>query len=920
MGTQKDPEAAIAAELSAYGEEVILKDGGSIRLRAVGAPDRQRVRAFFDRLSPRSSRYRFFGAVSSLPSAEVSRIAGLDPGRTVALAAIDDSHGDEDIVGIAEFATRPRVDGSPAASQDPHRAEFAVAVADDHQDRGIGTLLLERTAAAAQRSGIDELEAYVLADNAEMLDVFAKSGFQIQGSRDHEQCKVVFQTAQTEQFVAASLERERLAARESVRVFFEPRSVAVVGVSRKEGSIGRAIVENLVKAGFPGPIYPVNSNLGEVSGLTCFSSLLAVGKPIDLVVIAVPAAQVESVVADCAHVHARGVVVVSSGFGEMSPEGKAREIRLRHQVRNAGMRLVGPNCMGVLNAADDIRLNATFAPVWPPSGNVSMLSQSGALGIAMLDYARQLNIGLAGFVSVGNKADVSVNDLLSYWADDPKTRVIVLYLESFGNTHKFVRLAPEVARKKPIVAVKSGRSAAGTRAASSHSAALASLDVGIDALFAQAGVIRTNTLEELFDVVALLSTQPSPKGPRVGVVTNAGGPGILLADACEAHGLALPSLSPSTLEALRRILPPQAGLSNPIDMIASASPDQFEQAIALVGNDPLVDSVVTIYIPPLVTKPEEVARGIARGAAAIPKDKPIVTVFMSSKGAPPVLAEGARGKIPSFAFPENAALALSAALGHSRFQQRPRGNLVSIPRENERRIRRLVDDALRASGGASVWLSTQDLTALLDLAGIPFAPSKMTLPDPDAAGAAGDALGYPVVLKAVAKTLIHKSDVGGVSLGLGSREALRDAAAEMKTRMQGGDHTLEGFLIQRQIDGGIEALVGVTRDRALGPVIVAGLGGVQVELLGDVAFRLPPISDLDAREMLDHLKAKRLFDGFRGAPPADRAALVDVICKVSALVDIVPEIAEIDLNPIKVLMPERGVVVVDARIRIGIES
>lgn len=915
-GAKQPVASALRDELETYGEDVVLRDGGSVRLRALGASDASRAEAFFKRLGPRSRHYRFFGAVSELPSKEIERMTSLDPARTVALAAVINVAGEERIVGIAELAAS-RAAATPPSGEARHRNEFAVAVADDHQDRGIGTLLLERIAAVARKAGIDELDAVVLAENRQMLDVFTKVGFVLKEAVRSGTYTLTFPTAETERLVRASVERERIAARESVRVFFEPKSVAVVGVSRHEGSIGRAIFQNLRNAGFRGAIYPVNPNAEEIDGLAVFASLSAVGKPIDLVVVAVPAKAVEAVVLECAEVHARGVVVISAGFGEVSAEGRAAEARLRQIARSHGMRLVGPNCMGVLNATPEVALNATFAPIWPPSGNVSMLSQSGALGIAMLDYASKLNLGIAGFVSVGNKADVSGNDLISYWADDPNTGVIVLYLESFGNARKFSRLVPEVARQKPIVAVKSGRSAAGTRAAASHSAALANLDVGIDALFAQAGVIRTNTLEELFDVVALLSTQPAPRGPGVGVVTNAGGPGILLADACEARGLTLPRLSDATLGELKKILPPQAGLSNPIDMIASATPEQYAEVMGIVGRDPLVDSVVAIYIPPLVTKPEEIAAAIARGAGDVPKDKPVLTVFMSSKGAPAVLARGPRGKIPSYSFPENAAMALGASLTHARFCDRPRGRFHVIARPEERSIRRIVDDALSKAIDSRTWLSAEDLAAVLSLSGIRFAEAKTSAPTPEAASATSAELGYPVVVKAVADGLVHKTDVGGVAVGLGSRDAVFAAATTMKERIAKAGYFLRGFLVQRQVSGGVEALVGVTSDPGLGPILVAGLGGVQVELFGDAAFRLPPVSDVDAREMLDRIKARKLLDGFRGAPPADKDALVDVICKISALVEMVPEITELDLNPVKVLEPGSGAVVVDGRLRLA---
>jgi acyl-CoA synthetase (NDP forming) len=643
----------------------------------------------------------------------------------------------------------------------------------------------------------------------------------------------------------------------------------------------------------------------------------AIGAPVDLVVIAVPAPAVEDVISDCVRAHARAVVVISAGFAEVSGEGRQTEARLSEIVRGAGMRMIGPNCMGVLNADPAFSMNATFAPSWPPSGGVSMLSQSGALGLAMLDRAVELNMGIGDFVSVGNKADVSANDLLSYWADDPKTRVIALYLESFGNPRKFARIAPEVARKKPIVAVKSGRSAAGTRAAASHSAALASLDVGVDALFAQAGVIRTSTLEELFDVVALLSNQPLPQGPRVGVVTNAGGPGILLADACEARGLALPELTRETQEVLRAFLPSTASVKNPVDMIASATPEQFARAIEAVGADANIDSLVVIYIPPLVTKPEEVAAAVARAAGSLPDTKPIATVFMGSRGTPSSLAGGPRGNIPSYSFPENAALALSAAVRCARWRKRPKGLVTVLERPTLRAVRRVVERVLAGAAEGSLWASPLDIQEMLSLVGIQVAPLEQVGPDAALAVAAAARIGYPVVVKAVAPGLLHKSDVGGVALGLTSDAAVRAAVVEMSRRIRDAGHTLEGLLVQKQIDDGVEALVGVTLDPSLGPVLIAGLGGVQVELLRDVAFRITPVSDVDATEMVDSLRARKLLEGFRGAPPVDRAALHGVIQRVSALVEAFPELVELELNPLKVLPGNRGAIAVDARMRLA---
>jgi acetyl coenzyme A synthetase (ADP forming)-like protein len=754
----------------------------------------------------------------------------------------------------------------------------------------------------------------VLGENNRMLHVFAGSGLVVTNAHEGGILHLSFPIEETERSRELADARERHAAAESVRTLLHPRSVAVIGASREPGTIGAALVANLKAAGFTGPIYPVNPRAGEIAGLRTHPRLGAIGAPVDLAVVAVPAVAVESVVEECASAGVRSIVVISAGFAEASEAGRTAQNRLVRLVRESGMRMVGPNCMGILNTDPAVSLNATFAPHWPPAGNVGMLTQSGALGLAVLDYVRQLNIGMSSFVSVGNKADVSGNDLLSYWADDPRTGVIVLYLESFGNPRKFARIAPEVARRKPIVAVKSGRSGAGTRAASSHSAALASLDIAVDALFAQAGVIRTSTLEELFDVAALLSTQPVPKGPRVGVVTNAGGPGILLADACEAHGLQLPELAEETRTALRAFLPPQAGLSNPVDMIASATAEQYARTIELVGADPEMDAVVAIYVPPLVTDPEDIARAIARGAGTVPAEKPVLSVFISSKGAPVLLSEGPRGRLPAYAYPENAAMALSAAESYGRWRARLRGTALKLGRLEETTIRAVVDRVLTNAPGP-LWLGPADLATVLRAAAIPFADAEVV--SPAEAPATAERVGYPLVAKAIAPEILHKSDVGGVILDLESAGAVATAVETLADRMRAIGVRLDGILLQRQVRGGIEALVGVTTDPTFGPLLVCGLGGVLVELLRDVSFHLTPVTDVDAREMIDRLRARRLLDGYRGRPPGDRDALADVIMKVSALVEVVPELRELDLNPVKVLEPGKGAVVVDGRMRVG---
>jgi acetate---CoA ligase (ADP-forming) len=900
--------ATMGHGFEAYAADALLRDGRSIRIRALRPDDKRRLLALFHRQSAESIHYRFFGAKSSLNAAELRYFTELDFRDHVGLAAVRGSADDEEFLGVARYIRcADRAAGGP-------RAEFAVAVADAEQGRGVGTLLLEHLARVARHSGVAGFEADVLGDNGKMFDLLNAAGFRVSETGPGGVVHVAFPTEETEAWLGASDERARRASAESLRGVLSPRSVAVVGASRKAGSIGAALVGNLKTYGFAGPIYPVNPEAEEILGLKAYRTVSDVPRPLDLAVIAVPAPAVEAVVAECARIGVQGAVVISAGFAEVSAEGRAAQQRMRDLARSSGMRLVGPNCMGVLNTDPAVRLHATFAPLQPTPGNVGFLSQSGALGLAVLDYAQRLNIGLSTFVSVGNKADVSGNDLLAYWGEDPRTDVIGLYLESFGNPRRFARLAPSVARRKPIVAVKAGRSVAGNRAASSHSASLACLDVAVDALFEQAGVIRTETLEDLFDVVALLATQPVPAGPRIAVVTNAGGPGILLADACEARGLKLPELSPETTASLRAFLPATASVRNPVDLIASAAPESFERALALAGADAGVDAVVAIYVPPLAINSDEVAEAIARGAARIPAHKPVATVFLSSKGAPPALARGPRGRIPSYSFPENAARALAAAVRYGRWRARPHGSAVALDYAAAERARQIVEAALGGDEAAR-WLDAPQVEALLRVAGIPFAPSVVV--PPEEATEAAEGLGYPLVAKAVAPGLLHKSDVGGVILGLQSSAQVESAVSTLRERLRRAGIELGSVQLQREVKDGIEALVGVVTDPTFGPLVVCGLGGVQVELLRDASFRLPPITDQDAAEMIDRLRLKPLLDGYRGAPAGDRGALLSLVQRVSALVEAVPELREMDLNPVKVLAPGDGVVVVDARIRVG---
>lgn len=687
---------------------------------------------------------------------------------------------------------------------------------------------------------------------------------------------------------------------DALAALFAPRSVAVVGASRRRGRIGSEIFHNIRAAGFTGQVWPVNPAGEEVEGVHAFASVGDIPGPVDLAVVVVPCEQVMAVVDDCVAKGVRALLVISAGFGEVGPEGRARQATLLDAVRLHGLRMVGPNCMGLINTDPAVSLDATFSPVRPLAGRVALSTQSGALGLAILDYAKRLHIGFSTFVSIGNKADVSTNDLIEFWADDPRTDVILLYVESFGNPRRFSELARSVGRRKPIVAVKAGRSSSGARAASSHTGALASSDAIVDALFRQSGVIRTQTLEELFDVATLLAHQPLPRGHRVAILTNAGGPGILAADACEANGLVVPALSETTRTALRAFLPSAASVSNPVDMLAAAPAAHFGRAMRLLLADEGIDALLTIFIPPLVIETADVAAAMAEAGAGA--RKPILATFMSAQGTPPEL-----GSIPCYAFPEAAASALARVVTHADWREQPAGTVQAFD-DVRREAAGAIVAAAQARGGG--WLAPQEVHGILDAYGIGTAPLLVAL-DETSAVDHFRSLGGPVVLKADGPNLLHKTDVGGVALDLRDESAVRAAYRAMVTRL--GDR-LTAVLVQPMVDRGVEILIGAMEDPLFGPVVACGTGGTLAELFADVVFRLHPITDAAAAAMVDGLKGAPLLRGYRGAPVADESALRDTLQRVSALVGDWPVIREFEINPLVVGI--RGACAVDARIRV----
>ncbi len=882
--------------LSAWETEVVLRDGTALRVRIARPQDEESLVSFYRGLSEESLVYRFFTRISDSALVDQVRRLLYNP-RAVNL--------------VATFGDPPRVVAHGLyAVADSDRAEVAFAVADELQGRGVGTLLLGQLAELGARQGIRVFEASVLPTNHRMLEVFRESGFPVEVRAEPGELRVTFPTELTEEALQRFERREQLAAQAALRAFLHPRGVAVVGASRRRGTIGGEIFRNLLQYGFEGPVYPVNPHAEVVQSVVSYPTVEAIPGPVDLAVVVVPAEQVVEVAWQCARKGVRALVVISAGFAEAGEEGRARQEELLRVCRATGMRLVGPNCMGIVNTDPAVRLNATFAPVLPPPGRVGFLSQSGALGLAVMEYANQLGLGLSTFVSVGNKADVSGNDLLNYWEEDPNTDVILLYLESFGNPRKFSRIARRVSRRKPIVAVKSGRTGSGVRATASHTGALvAASDATVDALFRQAGVIRTDSLEEMFDVAVLLAHQPVPAGPRVAIVTNAGGPGILCADACEAEGLQVPVLSPATQERLRKLLPAHAAVSNPVDLIASAPAEHYREAVAAVGSDPGVDAVVVIFVPPLVTQAEDVAQAIVDAVGQWPQKKPVLTVFMSARGVPELLRRSEL-RVPSYAFPESAARALAHAARYGQWRSRP-PEPAARP-EGVRRDEALALVATAVERGAG-WLLPAEVEALLRCYGIPLVAQRFA-PTPEDAGEAAGRLGGPVALKVVAPGVVHKTEVGGVLLDLSGRAEVERAAREMRARVESEGYPVDGFVVQEMAPPGLEMIVGVASDRHFGPVVACGAGGVLVELLRDVSLRLAPLTRRDAAEMLRELKTFPLLRGYRGSPPCDTDALEDLLVRVGALADDVPQVVELDLNPVRVY--QRGVRILDARVRV----
>ncbi|MGZ4298706.1 MAG: bifunctional acetate--CoA ligase family protein/GNAT family N-acetyltransferase [Solirubrobacteraceae bacterium] len=874
--------------------DVVLRDGSTVHVRPVRPTDRDAMHSFLSEVSEDAIWFRFFSMA--------------DLGWATKWALNVDYR---DRFGLVVETGSPRRIIAHAAYVriDPASAEVAFLVSDAWQGHGIATILLAHLAESAAANGVMTFVADVLPDNHKMIRVFRESGFAVDVHRTPDAIRVEFPTSLSPEAAARFYDRDRIASVAAVTGVLAPRSVVVVGASRRRGTVGGELLRNVAKAGFTGDLYAVNEHGGSIHGIEAHRSLADLPGPAELAVIVVPADRVVPAARESIAAGAHALVVISAGFAEVGGAGVDRQRELLELCRASGVRLVGPNCLGVLNTRPEVRLNATFVPHQATAGTIAFLSQSGGLGIAIIEAAARLGVGLSSFVSVGNKADLSSNDFLQYWEQDASTSVALLYLESFGNPRKFARVARRFCQTKPVVAVKSGRSAAGLRGTASHTGALlAASDITVDALFRQAGVIRTDTLAEMFDVAAFLSKQPVPAGHRVAIVTNAGGPGIVCADACQAAGVEVPEPSPALTAELAQHLPPAASVANPIDMIATASADDYRRTLTRLAESGEYDAIVAIFVPPLVTEARDVAAAI-RSAAGDAHGCAVAAVFMTAEGPPAELsADGL--SVPGYQFPEEAARAAAHAARYGAWRSWPAGVAVTAEPEAVGAGAALIGAEL---GAGEEWMSPAAVDELLRIHGVAQAPARVVGSVSAAVTAARD-LGWPVALKAVARGLIHKRDAGAVATSLRTPAEVRRAARTMQASVTAAGFQVQGFVVQQMIPDGVELLVGMVQDASFGPVLACGAGGTNTELFKDVAVRITPVTDRDAAEMVRSLQLYPMLTGFRGSAPCDVAAVESVLIRVGAMVDAHPEIAELDCNP--VIVRSDGAVVVDARVRL----
>ncbi|HEV7979755.1 GNAT family N-acetyltransferase [Amycolatopsis sp.] len=863
--------------------DVVLSDGGTVHLRPVVPDDADNLVALHGRLSERSRYFRYFGAYPRIPARDLVRFSTVDHHDRVAFVAL---LGD-DIVAVGRYE---RIDGGPTA-------EVAFVVDDAHQGRGLGSILLEHLAAAASEVGVPRFVAEVLAENSPMVRVFRDAGYQVSRAIEEGVLHLEFDIDPTEESLAVARSREQAAEGRSVHNLLHPRSVAVIGASTDPTKVGYVALTNLLSADFAGPVYPVNPEHRSVRGVRAYPSVMDIPDSVDLAVVAVPAEVVESVLDGALAKGVKTLLILSGGFGEAGPLGLHAELRLVGEARAHGMRVVGPNALGVLNTDPSIRLNATLAPRLPARGRTGFFCQSGALGTAILADAESRGLGLSTFVSAGNRADVSGNDLLQYWETDPNTDLVLLYLESFGNPRKFARLARRLARTKPVVAVKTGRHAVRPQLAAT------STDIdeaSVQALFEQAGVVRVESLDQLFDTALVLAHQPLPAGPRVAIVGNSSAIGLLAADTARAQGLRV--------------------AFEPVDVGPQAGPAEFAKAVSDLLNSPDVDALVVVFVPPLAIPGTAYARALREAVVAADNttrdtEKPIVSTFLAVEGVPAELAvlseDGSptRGSIPSYSSPERAVNALARVVRYSAWRQRPQGTLIRPNGIHTQQAQEIVREILSAEDGKTTVLSDDDSVRLLGCYGIDVVPFRIVSSEDDAVAAAAE-LGYPVTLKAVDERLRGRPDLAGVRLDLSSEDSVRTSYQDLR-EVSGEDDVY----VQRMAPKGLSCVIGLQDDPSFGTLVSFGLSGLISTLLGDRAYRAIPLTDMDAATLIREPKTAPLLTGYRGDEPADLAALQDMVLRVAALAEDTPEIRSLALDPI--LASPSGAFVANARIMLG---
>ena len=855
-------------EPAAY--DVVLRDGSTARIRGAGPDDAPAMRDFLAGLSDQARWFRFFSGGVNVDVAARDAVAPADGRALVVLTG-----SPERVVGHAMWART----GSG-------EAEVAFAVDGAWQGRGLATTLLAHLADDAAEHGVDVFAAVTLPANHRMIGVFRDSGFPVEVTAQPGELHVRFPTSLTEEGRQRFEARERDAAVAAVTHVLRPTMVMVVAASNRPGTVGGELLENL--KGFVGASHIVEpgANLVEIPG------------PVDLAVLALPRSDVLPAARGlAARGDVRALLVLASEGGELRASDE-----LLATCRAAGMRLLGPNSLGVATTDPAVGLNATYAPALPPRGRSGFAAQSGASGIAALDQAAAHGLGLSSFVSMGAKADLSGNDMLQFWEHDEATDVVLLYLESFGNPRRFGRIARRVAAAKPVIAVKSGRSAGQPEGGSQTGSLVTAADTSVDALFRHAGVIRTDTLAEMFDVAALLTRQPPPRGDRVAIVTNAGGLGVQCADACDAAGLTIATLDARAQLALVAALPVGSTVKKLIDMTAEAEAADFGRAIATAVADPAVDAVIALFARPLGTRARDVADALERAAGR--SEVPVLGVFMGA-------IAGVRPRtVPRFAAPEEAARALAHAVADAQRRAQPPDPPPALGGLAADRAAAIVADGLAAGGG---WLPRERVEELLACYGVPVLESRMAA-SPRAAARAASRLGGSVAVKAIAPGLVRKSDIGGVRLGLQGPTAVERGAQDVLVAAESAGHMADGVLVQRMAETGTELLIGVTGDPRFGPLVAVGAGGATAELFGDVQVRLAPLGPREAAEMLRGLRTFPLLEGFGGRPPADLAAVEDAVLRIGALAAAHPAVAELDCNP--VVAGPGGAVVVAARVRL----